>query len=277
MAKTITSGSMSLVLLDRPIAYHRCLAKLTGSVIGGVMLSQAIYWQARTTLPDGWFYKTAEEWEEETYLTRREQETARKKCGKYLMSDLRGIPATLHWKVDLDALGSDLCENKFGGLSQTGLAENAKLDSTNTPNINESETTTENTTELSELDLAFGSRELDVRAERIVKSMATHEEQQGSVEKALEVLTGRRIASNNKSEAKDIADLREWGATPKTLLHFSHYWQVVYAWKGEVKPTVREVWQLWDTAMKWTPPAGNAVKKNKYDTRRPGVMPTVLK
>ena len=53
-------------LLDRPIAYHRCLVTLTGSVTGAVMLSQAIYWQNRC---NGDFYKTQAEWEEETGLT----------------------------------------------------------------------------------------------------------------------------------------------------------------------------------------------------------------
>ena len=38
-----------LDLLDRPIAYHRIFARLTGSVHAALMLSQAVYWQNRAT------------------------------------------------------------------------------------------------------------------------------------------------------------------------------------------------------------------------------------
>src|ERR1022692_3111078 len=95
-------------LLDRPIAYHRCFVTLTGSVKGAIMLSQAFYWQARAKQDDGWWYKTAEEWTEETGLTQHEQRSARRDCAKWLLSDLRGVPATLYWKLDEDALMSDL-------------------------------------------------------------------------------------------------------------------------------------------------------------------------
>lgn len=63
-------------VLDRPIAYHACLARLAGSVTAGVFLSQAIYWSNRTRDPEGWFFKRQPEWEGETMLTRREQESA---------------------------------------------------------------------------------------------------------------------------------------------------------------------------------------------------------
>ena len=49
---------------DRPIAFHRVFATLAGSAPGGVMLSQAVSWSRRTDNPEGWFWKTQEEWEE---------------------------------------------------------------------------------------------------------------------------------------------------------------------------------------------------------------------
>lgn len=132
-----------LDLLDRPIAYHRVLATLTGSVKAAVLLSQALYWQKRAKQPDGWWYKSADEWEDETGLTRREQETARRDCADYLLTDLRGVPATLYWKIDEKSLSTALlqiCENR-----ETGFAKTAKLVSTKTQNINSTETTTETT------------------------------------------------------------------------------------------------------------------------------------
>ena len=66
-------------LLDRPIAFHAPLVDLTGSITAALMLSQAIYWSKRTKHDGGWFYKSREEWTEETRMSRDEQETARKK------------------------------------------------------------------------------------------------------------------------------------------------------------------------------------------------------
>jgi hypothetical protein len=66
-------------IFDRPIAFQRPFVELTGSVTAALFLSQAYYWSSRTTLQDGWFYKTREEWEEETGLTRYELETSTNK------------------------------------------------------------------------------------------------------------------------------------------------------------------------------------------------------
>jgi hypothetical protein len=106
------------------------------------MLSQAIYWSLRTSNADGWFYKTQEDWEEETGLTRREQESARilLKSRGLMDEERRSVPAKMFFKVDLD-------------LVQTRLAESAILVATKAPiknggnsqSLSLSETTTENT------------------------------------------------------------------------------------------------------------------------------------
>lgn len=100
---------MIIDLLDRPIAYHRCFVTLTGSVTAAVMLSQAVYWSRRTGAgQDGWFWKTVDEWEEETGLSRYEQETARKILGRitpqFWDEDKRGIPRRLWFRLDLELL-----------------------------------------------------------------------------------------------------------------------------------------------------------------------------
>lgn len=136
-------------LLDRPIAYHRCFVTVTGSVNAAIMLSQALYWSKRTTAPNGWFWKTQEEWEEETGLTRYEQEGARKLLKKtgFWNEKLVGVPATLHFEIDYDVLDKV--------LSQTSMRKNHKLDVEEPPNqIGEkpqtkgTEITSENTTEI---------------------------------------------------------------------------------------------------------------------------------
>jgi hypothetical protein len=64
--------------LGKVVAFFPGLRKITGSINATLILCQALYWTPRTNNPDGWFYKTAEEWEKETALTYDEQFTARK-------------------------------------------------------------------------------------------------------------------------------------------------------------------------------------------------------
>lgn len=68
-----------LDLLDRPISFQRCFVDLTGSINGALMLSQAVYWSRRTSKDDGSFYKSRDEWQDETGLTHEQQEAVRRK------------------------------------------------------------------------------------------------------------------------------------------------------------------------------------------------------
>ena len=151
---------MFLTILDRPIAYHRIYATITGSVTAAVMLSQAMYWTPRTNDLDRWFYKTSVEWEKETGLSRREQETARRilKDLAILEEKKQGLPCKLFFKIDLEKLYSCIIEsakpdttkptNKHGENRQTGYAQTAELDDTKQPNNLYTETTTETTTDI---------------------------------------------------------------------------------------------------------------------------------
>ncbi len=128
-------------LLDRPIAFHRAFVTLTGSVTAALMLSQAVYWSKRVAEGrDGWFYKTQNEWLEETGMSRYEQESARKKLAKYLKVERRDVPAQLYYKVDFEAITADL----IAEIPQTGLGKNHNPECGIPPNFNkESEITTE--------------------------------------------------------------------------------------------------------------------------------------
>lgn len=127
--------ALFISLLDRPIAYHRIFAKMAGSVNAGVMLSQAFYWSQRTKDPNGWFYKVQSEWEEETCLSRREQESARKQLRETGCWEERliGIPAQLYYRLNLSALEAKLTYTaKINSLS---MSENAILDSREAPSL----------------------------------------------------------------------------------------------------------------------------------------------
>jgi hypothetical protein len=143
--------------LGRPIAFQPVFARVCGSINAGLMLSQAYYWTPRTSDPRGWFYKTQSEWKEETYLTRYEQETARRilKAKGFLQEHLRGNPAQLFYRVDFEALVraiSQLAENQQSRLRESRKQECRRpaIKSAVIPQtLNKTESTTETTTESS--------------------------------------------------------------------------------------------------------------------------------
>lgn len=124
----ITSAVLDLI--DRPIAFQRAFVALGVGVTGALMLSQAVYWSKRTDDKRGWFYKSQEEWEEETGLKRAEQETARKRLIKIgvLEEERRGLPARLFYRVNKAALQTALNSAKPG---RTRLRESSKLECDN--------------------------------------------------------------------------------------------------------------------------------------------------
>ncbi|HGV0045880.1 TPA: primosomal protein I [Enterobacter ludwigii] len=124
-------------LFDRPIAYQPAFAQLrVGKVKSGptaaVLLSQFVYWHNRM---DGeWMYKTREDIKKETGLSRDEQETARKRLIALgvLQEDLRGVPATLHFRIDTDRLEELLLapartESQMGATPPTRRRQHRQL------------------------------------------------------------------------------------------------------------------------------------------------------
>lgn len=131
-------------LLDRPIAYQPAFSQLrAGKVKSGptaaVLLSQFVYWHNRM---DGeWMYKTREDIKKETGLSRDEQETARKRLIALgvLQEELRGVPATLHYKINSERLeqlllAPDRVESQMGATPPTRKRGSRQLDGGNAPN-----------------------------------------------------------------------------------------------------------------------------------------------
>ena len=132
-----------LAALQRPIAFHKIFAQISGGITSGLFLSQLFYWHDKGSDPDGWIYKNYREWEEETTMTRRELDTARKrlKAIGVIQEKKAGAPAKLFYRIDFDRLITLISEfeptpltNKDGDNVQTSLAQSANLDCTNPPN-----------------------------------------------------------------------------------------------------------------------------------------------
>lgn len=108
---------LRIVLGDRTIAYHPYLARVMGSVAGGVWLSQILYWDSVKASGDdyaddaeNWFYKTDAEIIGETGLTKRETVDAKNKARSIgiVKTELRGMPAKTHYCVDVDSLENQI-------------------------------------------------------------------------------------------------------------------------------------------------------------------------
>jgi hypothetical protein len=118
------------LLMQRPIAFQPVLARIAGGALPGLFLSQAFYWSQRTTDPDGWFYKTRDEWNEETCMTRYEQETARKQLVSLglMEEERRGLPARMYYRLRSGAILAAIdafSQNHSGGGNPTNkLVEN---------------------------------------------------------------------------------------------------------------------------------------------------------
>lgn len=191
--------------LDRPIAFNPAFKKITGSTVAALMLSQAWYWSKRTSDEDGWFYKTQAEWEDETGLTRTEYETARRKLKDLgvMEEDLRGVPATLYYRIDkykiYEMMGVQIAETL-----QTGFHGSCKQDSMIPANINkESENTTENTTNGTDVPNVPLSIEWQM-AGGVEKIVVPTEEQEKQA-KRLDFANWMAMYTSNQEEARNIA------------------------------------------------------------------------
>lgn len=160
---------MNLIeLLDRPIAFHRPFVELGLGITGALFLSQSLYWSRRTNA-SGYFYKTQDEWESETGMSRREQDTARKKLKSLgiLEEKKQGVPCRVFYRINDEKLLQLLSQKEtekqqnpvctdtpiqFGGKRQTSLADNANVVCTNAPSSDggKRQTKTETTQRLPE-------------------------------------------------------------------------------------------------------------------------------
>lgn len=145
-------NSIILDAIDRPIAVPPIFKKVAKSAAAAILLSQAWYWTK--TLPqdrDGWFFKTQAEWEEETGLTRYEQETARKNLVKlgFLKEARKGNPARLWFCVCQTTLANEIAATLQSSMQQHHNLEcsDAAIKNGETPQSLLTESTPETTTE----------------------------------------------------------------------------------------------------------------------------------
>jgi len=152
--------------VGRPVAYYSNIARWLGSVGDAIFLCQLLYWYGKGKDPDGWIYKTQKEFEEETALSRYEQEHARRKLKSLgiLEEERRGVPAKLYYRLNVDKMNELYAEwyqtqinteaNQNAVNQQSRLLKSSNLDCGKPTNLiaensqSITENTTENTTEI---------------------------------------------------------------------------------------------------------------------------------
>lgn len=166
------SGQDNTLTIPRPF-----ITMCGGDVTAALLLNQILYWSDRATLPDGWFYKSYREWEEELGLSAYQVKRAingdpRSKKGFVGLHTLgvetalkpvealKGAP-TLHYRINRDMFGGHLL--RFIGSDYANVLNNVEntvlnivkgsvfnnVDRAVFDNVNDltTETTTENTKE----------------------------------------------------------------------------------------------------------------------------------
>jgi hypothetical protein len=122
--------------VGRPLAYYPALALCLGNVNATILLCQLFYWDGKQAdEEEGWIYKTQAEITEETGLSRRESDTARKflRKKKIISDRLRGVPPKIHIRIHRKEL-NDLWDswrkapNQNGGKRQIKMAGAAESD-----------------------------------------------------------------------------------------------------------------------------------------------------
>ena len=119
------SGQHNTLTLQRPYI------KFTGSPEGGLLLSQMIYWADRTKDPNGWFYKTYPEWEEEIGIKKRAVSkfaSAWVDVG-FLETDVRRSPQgtpVVHYRFSIDRFSEKLTDFLESADRHDGKSQSAR-------------------------------------------------------------------------------------------------------------------------------------------------------
>lgn len=99
MIKNLLKG-----LSMRPVSYYKVYKEVAGSTVGGIMLSQLVYWFTATNKDVIW--KIDEDWVDELDLSDAEIRGGKSKLKEldFLQIGSKGVPAKTHYKIDWELL-----------------------------------------------------------------------------------------------------------------------------------------------------------------------------
>lgn len=236
-----------LQLVDRPIAFQRSFVRLGVGITGALLLSQIVYWQNR--MEGNWFYKTQADLEEETGLTRYEQEGARKKlvsCG-VLEEAKRGIPAKLYFRVNQERLEELLLgENQHTGMGKTnkqgcGISANSDAENQHAGMGKTNEQSCGNSASIHTVDyqettqkINTENKSLGASAEADTPKVKSSTDYSPAFEEAWQAYP-KRSGGNNKLSAFKAWNARiKQGVKPETMLEGVKRYEAFMASEGKI-------------------------------------------
>jgi hypothetical protein len=115
------------MLPNRTVGYSPDLARAVGGATIGLFLSQLLFLSDKGNNPDGWVYKSEAEMGRETGLTKREQQTARRKLLSLgvIAIERRGFKFTYHFKVMWERLYQVIDKSLSGQTAASQWKQNA--------------------------------------------------------------------------------------------------------------------------------------------------------
>jgi hypothetical protein len=123
------------MLPNRVVGYSPDLARIVGGATIGLFLSQLLFLSDKGANPDGWVYKSEQEMGKETGLTKREQQTARRKLLSLgVIAIMRGgWKNTYHFKVLWEKLYQVITGNQQTQNVSTPSSQRAQNTITESP------------------------------------------------------------------------------------------------------------------------------------------------
>lgn len=120
---------------DGRISIERAyIEAMGGDLLGGLFVSQIIFWSKHTKDPNGWFYRSADDWREKDYLTRYQVDKYTSICVEAGWLETRNKKAkgapTRHYRVDgrafLNWLNQQIGPSDLPKSANHGFAEISK-------------------------------------------------------------------------------------------------------------------------------------------------------
>ncbi len=147
LARLQDMAMVRMLLTERVVAFNPVISEITKDVKATLFLCQLMYWSDKGDDERGWIYKTREEWQRETSMGRREQESARAKLRTlHLIEEhQRGTNRVLYYRVQWESLHERLkaVSQRYKSAQSKGQKTVPIEGSDSAPSIEETETTTE--------------------------------------------------------------------------------------------------------------------------------------
>ena len=223
-----------------------------GDIEAALLLSQCVYWSDKTSNPDGWFYKSYRDWDDELGLSQFKVS----RCATLLkalnvletkIKRANNAP-TVHYRVSMDTLTDSII--KFLDNQETRLSGNSIMDNEVSQQSDYQETSqslTETTTETISYAGAIKRTPEQLR-QRTLEAMARGINKDLSIKEMVE----RTFGISPNWDTKTARAFMQWAKSIPHTQDFQTFsaWWYEHDWRGQKRqpPTLPLIQELWPQA-----------------------------